>query len=146
MVEVQIYGKSYPLCLTVAALDEVTARCGGLDHVGDFLDGKSPQHLVFPEAEDSADRKTDLAGIASNTTWLLSVLLREGENNRLMLARMDGETAERRTVPTLEDLAQLLTIGSALKCRATVMEAVTESMSKEIEALYPKNVKDVEQA
>lgn len=144
MVMVQICGKSYPLCLTVAALDEVTARCGGLDHVGDFLDGKEPQYLSFPES-DASDRKANLAGIASNTTWLLSVMLREGENNRLMLARMDGEAAERRTVPTLDDLAQLLTIGSALKYRATVMEAVTESMTKEIEALYPKNGKDAEQ-
>lgn len=144
MVTVQICGKSYPLCLTVSALDEVTSRCGGLAHVGDFLDGKEPQHLGFPEAETSA-RKANLAGIASNTTWLLSVLLREGENNRLMLARMDGEAAERRTVPTLEDLGQLLTVGSALKYRATVMEAVTESMTKEIEALYPKNGKDAEQ-
>ena len=145
MVKVQICGKSYPLCLTVAALDEVTSRCGGLDHVGGFLDGSRPGYPAFPEADETSEKKVDLAGIASNTTWLLSVLLREGENNRLMLARLDGEAAERRPVPNQEDLAQLLTVGSALKYRAPVMEAITESMTKEIEAVYPKNGKDAEQ-
>ena len=137
MVEVQILGKSYPLCLTVAALDEINSRCGGLSGLGEFLDGKNET------SGESSDISMEAAAV--NTAWLLGIMIREGENNRFLMARLTGESTEKRPVPTPEDLAGLLTIRSAMKLRVALFQAVDESMNKEIEALYPKNVKDAEQ-
>ena len=136
MVEVQILDRSYPLCMTVAALDEINDRCGGLSGLGDFLDGKT---------RDSGESQgINMETAAVNTAWLLGLLIREGENNRLLVARLTGEPAERCPVPTSEDLAQLLTVHSAMKLRVSLFQAVNESMDKEIEAVYPKNGKDAE--
>lgn len=145
MVEVQICGKTYPLCLTVAALDEVSSRCGGLNNVGSFMDGVESCYIIPPEGEDTPNRKGDLSVMASNATWLLGVLLREGENNRQMRLRMDGQPVEPRFVPDCQQLTQLLTVASAIRYRTAVFNAITESMNREIEAVYPKNVKDAEQ-
>lgn len=144
MVEVQILGKSYPLCLTVAALDDINAKCGGLNQIGTFLGGKVPQRMIITDGEDSAPAAGTMEAMVINTTWLLGVLLREGENSRLQAARLSGEAAQRRAVPDSQELAQLLTVASAMKYRAAVFDAVAESMNREIEALYPKN-KDAEQ-
>lgn len=132
MVEVEIRGKKFPLCLTVAALDEINDKCGGIQHIGAFLDGK------------------DSAGVANssrvmvNTAWMLALLLREGEENRLVYAQFGGEEAKRRDVPDLEALRHLMTFATAKKYRLAVIAAVNESMVQEIEALYPKNVKSAE--
>lgn len=139
MVEVHILGKSYPLCLTVAALDDINSKCGGLDKIGQFLDGRQPPLMILGGQEPADEGTPNMAAMAVNTAWLLAVLIREGENNRLMRSKLAGEAAERRPVPGAEDLRQLLTIASVLKCRKAVFEAVSESMEKDIEAVYPKN-------
>ena len=126
MVQVEIRGKQFPLCLTVAALDEVNGKCGGLSGIPKFLDGNE-------------NGKSDSSRAICNTAWMLALLIQEGEENRLIMARFDGEQAERRDVPDEETVRHLLTMSSARKYRAAVYEAVTESMTQEIEALYPKN-------
>lgn len=132
MVTVKIWGKEFPLCLTVAALDKVNAKCGGLKGLGGFLDGKS------------ADGTSSGSVAICNTAWMLGLLMQEGEENRIVCARFAGESAERRSVPDTDAVCHLLTYASALKYRTAVLEAVNESLAQEIEALYPKNVKDAE--
>lgn len=139
MVEVHILDKSYPLCLTVAALDDINSKCGGLDKIGEFLDGRQTVRFIADEVVCPDVNAPNMAAMAVNAAWLLAVLIREGENNRLMRSKLAGEAAERRPVPGAEDLRQLLTIASALKYRKAVFEAVSESMEKDIEAVYPKN-------
>lgn len=126
MVQVEIRGKQFPLCLTVAALDKVNEKCGGLTNIPKFLDGNE---------NGTADSSRALC----NTAWMLGLLIQEGEENRLIMARFDGEKTERREVPDAEAVRHLLTMASARKYRTAVYEAVTESMTQEIEALYPKN-------
>ena len=138
MVEVRILDKVYPLCLTVAALDDINSKCGGLDKIGQFLDGRQSQLFITGLDPENAGAP-DMSAMAVNTAWLLAVLIREGENNRLMRSKLAGEAAERRPVPGAEDLRQLLTVASALKYRKAVFEAISESMEKDIEAVYPKN-------
>ena len=144
MVEVQILNKTYPLCLTVAALDEVTSLCGGLHRIGQFLDGEDAQYMILPEGEEPAQPVRNLAKMATNSLLMLDILLREGENNRIMRAQLEGVPAERRTVPDAGMLGQLLTVKSALTYRNAIMDAVAASMLREIEAEYPKNGKDAE--
>lgn len=133
MVEVEIRGKKFPLCLTVAALDKVNEKCGGVKNIGAFLDGKQP------------DGTSNTAQVICNTAWLLGLLIHEGEEARFVLARFDGEKADRRVVPDSVAISHLLTVASVNKYRKAVFDAINESMSQEIEALYPKNVKDAEQ-
>ena len=133
MAEVEILGKKFPLCLTVAAVDKINEKCGGLNGITKFLDG----------AEDG---KVNTGKAMCNTAWLLGLLIQEGEENRLILARFSGEKAERRVVPDSEAICHLLTIASAKKYRTAVFEAVNESLKQEIEAVYQKNVESEEQA
>lgn len=132
MVEVEIRGKAFPLCLTVAALDEINEKCGGMQHIGAFLDGK-----------DSAGAANS-SRVMTNTAWMLALLLREGEENRLVYAHLGGEDADRRDVPGLDTLRHYMTFATAKKYRLAVITAINESMVQDIEALYPKNVKDAE--
>ncbi len=133
MVEVDIGGKKFPLCLTVSALDKVNEKCGGMKNIGAFLDGKD------------TDERASSSRAMVNTVWMLALLLQEGEENRIVFSRLAGEETERQLVPDQETLNHLLTVASANKYRVAVIQAVNESMVQEIEALYPKNVKDAEQ-
>lgn len=132
MISVEIRGKEFPLCLTVAALDAINAKCGGIKNIGAFLDGID---------EEGA---TSFSKSLCNTAWMLGLLIREGEENRLICARFDGEQTERRAVPDSAAISHLLTIASAGKYKTSVIEAVNESLTQEIEAAYPKNVKSAE--
>lgn len=127
MVTVTIRGKKFPLCLTVAALDEVNIKCGGLNRMYAFLDGK----------DDSGSERT--SAMICNTAWMLGLLIREGEENRRVNARFVGETVEKRVVPNEDDMAHYLNIQTVLHYRDAVIQAVKESMEQDIEAEYPKN-------
>lgn len=133
MVTVNIRGKEFPLCLTVAAVDAINGRCGSFKKLGAFLDGK----------DDSGT--SDFGRMMYNTAWILGLLLREGEENRLICARFDGEAAERRAVPDSDAMCHLLTVVGAGKYRSAVLDAVRESMVQDIEAEHPKNVAHAEQ-
>ena len=133
MAQVEILGKEFPLCLTVAAVDKINEKCGGLNGITKFLDGEE-------------DGKTNTGKALCNTAWMLGLLIQEGEENRLILSRFSGEKTERRVVPGPEAIAHLLTVASAKKYRTAVFEAVNESLKQEIEAVYQKNVESEEQA
>ena len=122
MVAARIRGKEFPLCLTVAALDRINDKCGGLSGLNAFLtgDGNGSRAMV-------------------NTAWLLGLLIQEGEEHRLVEARFSGESAERIVVPAPEDIAHLLTYGEIRGYYSLVWRAVNESLSRAIEAEPEKN-------
>ena len=128
MAAVKIRGNSFPLCLTVAALDEINRKCGGMKQLGSFLNG-----------EDGTGNEKNSVMIC-NTAWMLGLLIREGEENRLINARFNGEKAERRVVPDENDMMHYLNVQTALRYRLDVLQAVNESMQQDIEAEYEKNV------
>ena len=132
MVEVTIRGKKFPLCLTAAALDQINAKCGGLTKIEEFLDGGKGE-----------TQQNDRA--MSNTAWMLGLLIVEGEENRLVAARFDGETTERRAVPDSEALSHLLTFAEARSFRPAVFKAINESLTQDIEAEPSKNGESAEQ-
>lgn len=133
MVTVEIRGKEFPLCLTVAAVDDINARCGSLSQLSAFLDGKDETGAV------------DYGRLVYNTAWTMGLLLREGEENRLVCARFDGEPAERRAVPDSDAVCHLLTVFGAKKYRKAVLDAVHESLVRDIEAEHQKNGEHAEQ-
>ena len=133
MVSVNIGGKEFPLCLTVAAVDKINAKCGSIKQIGAFLDGKEGGGAF------------EMGRAMHNTAWLLGLLIQEGEENRLVNARLAGEKTERRTVPDSEAICHLLTVATASKYRGAVMNAVHESLRQDIEAEHPKNAENAEQ-
>ena len=82
-----------------------------------------------------------------NTAWLLALLLREGEENRLICEHFaDGiESPVRREVPDLKAIRSGCTLASIAVYRASVLAAVSESMSQTIEAAYSKKKENGEQ-
>ena len=77
MVTVDIRGKEFPLCLTVAAVDKINAKCGSIKQIGTFLDGKEGGGAF------------EFGRAMHNTAWLLGLLIQEGEENRLVNARLN---------------------------------------------------------
>lgn len=132
MICVEIHGKNYPLCLTVAALDEINEKIGGISGITTFLSG----------GEDASYEQ-----MFENTAWLLALLLREGEENRLICEHFaDGiESPVRREVPDLKAIRSGCTLASIAVYRASVLAAVSESMSQTIEAAYSKKKENGEQ-
>lgn len=131
MVEVEIRGKKFPLCLTVAGLDECNAKFGGLKHLNDFLDGKR-------------DGEADVAQAMYNRTWMLGLLITEGEENRLVEAKFDNGDKTRRSVPDGEALSHLLRPGQVNRYYGAIYQAINESLRQEIEAENPKNADHAE--
>lgn len=118
-----ICGKEYPLCMTVEAFGQITQACGGLDKLGNYLDGNG-----------------DINKMISNTAFVLAILLQEGEENRRMVASFyaDGGT-EARKVPTESELCSLLMPRQLVQLRPDIMSAINESMKQEVEAAPAKN-------
>lgn len=127
MVKVMIRGKEFPLCLTVAALDKINEKCGGLSELESFLNGSGDVSKAF-----------------HNTAWMLALLIEEGEKNRIVCERFDGKDAERNDLPGYEQLCSMVMIRTMMGYRNEVYNAIYDSMKKEIEASYPKNVEHAE--
>lgn len=145
MVEVHIFDKSYPLCLTVAAVDEINTLCGGLNGIGAFLDGGVATVMEADGEPYVTEHEKKLEPMVINTARLLEVFIRHGENNRVICAKLNGEPVEPRQIPNGSDLREIMTIASAMKYRTSIFQAVNESMAKEIEAVYQKNAEGAEQ-
>lgn len=138
-VEVEIRGVKFPLCLTVAALDALNEKCGGIGGVGEFLKG-DPEDLEGLEEAEREKRLMEAAGRAKhNNAWMLGLLIAEGEENRLVEARFAGENTKRRAVPGPEEMVHLLTPGEVEQYRLAVLQAVTDGMKRKIEAVPSKN-------
>lgn len=130
MVTAQIGGKEFPLCLTVAALDKINEKIGGLHKLSDFLNG---------------GKETNYETMLTNAAWLLALLMKEGEENRLLYHRYcetNGADLERREIPDQTALSHILTIASATRLRTSVLAAVSESMAQEIQAVHDGKKKE----
>ena len=127
MAKVEIRGKEFPLCLTVAALDQVNEKCGSLDGINAFL---------FDCATVSETYR--------NTAWLLALLMEEGEKNRQVCELFDGNQTEKIQVPTCEQLCSMISFHSMLRLRLVCLNAIGESLNQDIEATHLKNAEHAE--
>lgn len=115
-VYVTIAGWAYPLCLTVAAMDELDTAGYGINDICRLL---TPAEGLTVEQ------------VVKNAVWLLDILLREGEQNRHCLADAGDEL---NIVPSLEELCHILTPIEALKLRPALIDATMASISVAVEA------------
>lgn len=138
-VKVTIRGKEFPLCLTVAALDTINDKCGGLGGIMDFLRGY-PVDTSGMDEDQAEKTNIEVAGRSRyNNAWMLGLLVQEGEENRLIEARFDGGDMKRRLVPGPEEMVHLLTPGQVQEYQLSVVLAVNESMKRDFEAVPSKN-------
>lgn len=139
MVTVDIRGKQFPLCLTVAALDALNEKCGGIGGVFGFLQGDPVEDPGLSEAQLAFEKMAADSRAMHNNAWMLGLLVREGEENRLMEARFEtGGDTVRRAVPGPEEMVHLMTPGQIVGYRLDILKAVNESMKRTLEAT-PKN-------
>ena len=139
-VTVIIRGKEFPLCLTVAALDVLNEKCGGISGISDFLRGY-PADTAGMDKEQAALEKAEAASRAKiNNAWMLGLLIQEGEENRRQEAYFTDGDITRRNVPGPEDMIHLLTPGQIEEYKLSVVLAVNESMKRTIETVPSKNV------
>lgn len=140
-VVVNIRGKEFPLCLTVAALDKINDQCGGIGGIMDFLRG-NPEEIEGLNEEQLQQLAVEAASRAKyNNAWMLGLLIQEGEENRLIEARFqESGDCKRRAVPGPEEMLHLLTPGQIEEYRLSVLLAVNEGLRRSLEAVPSKNV------
>lgn len=140
-VTVNIRGKEFPLCLTVAALDKINDKCGGLSGITQFLMGNPSQTEGLNE-EQLNELATQAAIRAKvNNAWMLGMLVQEGEENRLIEERfLDDGDLRRRKVPGPEEMLHLLTPSQIEEYRLPILMAVNAGMKRNFEAVPSKNV------
>lgn len=138
-VTVTIRGKKFPLCLTVAALDALNDKCGGIGGIMDFLRGYPADTAGMTETEAENANLEAVSRARYNNAWMLGLLVQEGEENRLMEAQFDGGDCKRRAVPGPEEMVHLLTPGEIQEYQLSVLLAVNESMKRNLEVVPSKN-------
>lgn len=139
MVTVNIRGKEFPLCLTAAALDALNEKCGGIGGITDFLRGYPVDTSAMGEAQAERANLEAVSRARYNNAWMLGLLVQEGEENRLVEARFDGDDMKRRAVPGPEEMTHLLTPGQIEEYRLSVLLAVNDSMKRNFETVPSKN-------
>lgn len=112
---IKINGVSYPLCLTVSAVDEVTEACGDLSKLPDYICGNGTKALC--------DR----------TIWLLELMAREGRA-RLQSNAEVGETPVFADLPSADVLSHMWDVADVKEVYGTLMAAVAASLKRNIEA------------
>lgn len=146
MVKVNIRGKEFPLCLTVAALDKINDKCGGLAGLASFLycsdegDGATGNRILMGQRDTANMIKS-----FRNTAWMLALLIEEGAKNHAVCAQFDVSAVEPINLPSYEQLCSMCNIYTMLRYRGNVIDAITASMQQDIEASHSKNVENAEQ-
>lgn len=120
---IELYGKKYPLCLTVAAQERANAEFGGVKQMLKDMQGTDDQ-------------------ILSSTIKLTHLLMCGGRDRAKALAWMSGEKSDTPTVPDCELMRELMTMKDIADCQQKVFEAIRASNSRTVEAepVKEKNV------
>lgn len=119
---IDLHGKRYPLCLTVAANEKINDAFGGLKGMSEAMKQDSSKAL----------------GLYSD---LLHILMEGGENRQKALAWLSGETAACDPVPPKDILMSLLCIADISAYKAKIMEAIALSSRATVE-VEPDNSKN----
>lgn len=119
MAQITLAGQNLPLCLTLAAVDQLRERGLGLADISQLYttgEGRSVQDLM------------------DNAVWFLAVLIREGQANA-SLRGMDVPVP-----PPDEMLRHLLTPGQVIhEVVPALVGAVSEGLGRTVEADHSKN-------
>lgn len=132
MGRVTIEGVQYPMCLTIKATDAIEKRFQGVDKVSTLL---------------SEYAEKDQYGALMKTTLELALLLIDGGLNRCRTrAKMRGEEIELPTLPSTEDLQEVMTFEDLLDIQQNIFAAFTVGSARNVEARPDNSQKNAESA
>ena len=117
MATYKIGGEEFPLCLTVASIDQLNELCGGLQGLIPYV----------------ADK--DLGTGARHTAEVMRLLMLGGKANAEATARINGtQTPELPPVPIVADLLSACTFAELPQMRGAALDAITESLHQDVTA------------
>lgn len=132
MGRVTIEGVEFPLCLTIKATDAIEKRFQGVDKVSTLL---------------SEYAEKDQYSALMKTTLELALLLIDGGLNRCRTrAKMRGEEIELPTLPSTEDLQEVMTFEDLLDIQQNIFAAFTVGSARNVEARPDNSSKNAESA
>lgn len=132
MGRVTIEGVEYPMCLTIKATDAIEKRFQGVDKVSALL---------------SEYAEKDQYSALMKTTLELALLLIDGGLNRCRTrAKMRGEEIELPTLPSTEDLQEVMTFEDLLDIQQNIFAAFTVGSARNVEARPDNSQKNAESA
>lgn len=130
MGRVTIEGVQYPMCLTIKATDAIEKRFQGVDKVSALL---------------SEYAEKDQYSALMKTTLELALLLIDGGLNRCRTrAKMRGEEIELPTLPSTEDLQEVMTFEDLLDIQQNIFAAFTVGSARNVEARPDNSLKNAE--
>lgn len=132
MGRVTIEGVEFPMCLTIKATDAIEKRFQGVDKVSALL---------------SEYAEKDQYSALMKTTLELALLLIDGGLNRCRTrAKMRGEEIELPTLPSMEDLQEVMTFEDLLDIQQNIFAAFTVGFARNVEARPDNSPKNAESA
>lgn len=132
MGRVTIEGVEFPMCLTIKATDAIEKRFQGVDKVSALL---------------SEYAEKDQYSALMKTTLELALLLIDGGLNRCRTrAKMRGEEIELPTLPSTEDLQEVMTFEDLLDIQQNIFAAFTVGSDRNVEARPDNSPKNAESA
>lgn len=132
MGRVTIEGVEFPMCLTIKATDAIEKRFQGVDKVSALL---------------SEYAEKDQYSALMKTTLELALLLIDGGLNRCRTrAKMRGEGIELPTLPSTEDLQEVMTFEDLLDIQQNIFAAFTVGSARNVEARPDNSPKNAESA
>lgn len=132
MGRVTIEGVEFPMCLTIKATDAIEKRFQGVDKVSALL---------------SEYAEKDQYSALMKTTLELALLLIDGGLNRCRTrAKMRGEEIELPTLPSTEDLQEVMTFEDLLDIQQNIFAAFTVGSARNVEARPDNSLKNAESA
>lgn len=132
MGRVTIEGVEFPMCLTIKATDAIEKRFQGVDKVSSLL---------------SEYAEKDQYSALMKTTLELALLLIDGGLNRCRTrAKMRGEEIELPTLPSMEDLQEVMTFEDLLDIQQNIFAAFTVGSARNVEARPDNSQKNGESA
>lgn len=132
MGRVTIEGVEFPMCLTIKATDAIEKRFQGVDKVSALL---------------SEYAEKDQYSALMKTTLELALLLIDGGLNRCRTrAKMRGEEIELPTLPSTEDLQEVMTFEDLLDIQQNIFAAFTVGSARNVEARLDNSLKNAESA
>lgn len=132
MGHVTIEGVEFPMCLTIKATDAIEKRFQGVDKVSSLL---------------SEYAEKDQYSALMKTTLELALLLIDGGLNRCRTrAKMRGEEIELPTLPSMEDLQEVMTFEDLLDIQQNIFAAFTVGSARNVEARPDNSPKNGESA
>lgn len=113
--EIILDGKTYLLCFSTRVVRACTERYGGLEYIGQALEGEEPVKAL------------------DESLWILAAMLDAGGR----YARMHG--LEYPQPPGLEGLYDLCDLSDFRGIAAKVKETMVKGQAHQVEAEFPKN-------